>query len=702
MKNKIIAVAMVILVILVICSCLPVLSVSASATGTVNQWTNSMWSKLEADPNFLEYRDTIEDLDVLEKLNEKDFICFLGAVCTNYPFFAADTPIVDFYQDNKGFMLRFDNLKQYYDFRQFKYLYTENTPTYSIGSNLLYYSDYSSLFDSNSVFIVNDLNIYNQIVNHAQSNGFDTDNIYYCADPVKSFKDYINGQQHDFNPIVPPEGFNKNAIKYSDFLDCPYGKYGAEPYGTETENYVTSGLFTDLDLYYHSTFPKGGTYEHNEDIAFYIPLNDEAILKQLFKGQEHSWTDIFQTDENGLPVIDFNVWYRSWYLKNNQDKADWDGFFNTHFRSVHYEKDVFTPLDFFNDVYNTNKSSMSNFFTLASAGDNLYIKFTLGSHYSITHTNVGAIGGSQNITNNKAMFLGTRITHTATIIDPETGETGKNKDGLGSDISQADDSLSRPPTKDELKDLGFDYGYPNTKGDFPYAITIYRNGVEYFRMQFNKKPSVTADYFTDKCIKYGFNVDGLKMYMYFKEQNMSKYFDFSAGSNTYWTDEDFDENKLNTYDKQIINSLLNIDASEFSNTYTLYAWTNYTGEFPDNYNGFYVKFNWDLETSGHFQKNNSDDDYDYSQDYKKEDPYKDNNGNVQGGGDDGAALIPTEPKNDNSSIGADFDFSVETLTTMVNDLLVFIKSIFSVFPQWVWACLLVGLSVIVVLRILGR
>lgn len=575
---------------------------------------------------------------------------------------------------------------------------------------------YGGYYDDNYCYIVSDIDVYRSLV--SQFPNF-SEQIFYCSDPLNSFLTYSGN--YDFNPVVPPAGFSKNAIKYSNFLDCCYGKYGAEPYENETDNYVTSGLFTDLDLYYSSKFIKGtSSTDHNEDITFYIPAVDIKTLQLLYKDVDINWSS-FLTSAVGAPAaaasFDFISWYKKWYLlKDNPaiDNINWDIFFEKHFRSVHYEKDSFTPLDFFNDVYNKHYTSFNDFVKLKSIKDKLYIVFTMSSKYSVTHTGVGPVpGGGSNLGNDNAVFTGTRVTHTATRFDPKTGEVGKNKDGLGSDISQADDSLSRPPTKDELADLGFDYGYPNTHGSFPYAITIYRNGVEYFRMQFNKMPSVTSDYYSDKCIKYGFNIDNLKMYMYFKEQNMSKIFDFSDETvddrNT--TDKVFDyggisiDNPVDVLSDEcikIFQSLLNVDTSEFSNTYTLYAWTNYTGEFPDNYNGFYVKFNWDLEKSGHFQKNNSDDNYDYSRDYKKEDVKKDNNGNIQGGGDDGAKLVPTEPPGSASSLGADFDFNASTLTGMVGGLLNFVKGILSIFPAWTWAVLLVGFTIIVVLRVLGR
>lgn len=533
---------------------------------------------------------------------------------------------------------------------------------------------------------------------------------YQCSDIYKSFLTYLNSGNYDFNTVVPPAGFSKNAIKYSNFLDCPYGKYGAEPYENETDNYVTSGLFTDLDLYYSSKFIKGtSSTDHNEDITFYIPAVDIKTLQLLYKDVNINWAS-FLTSAVGAsaPSFDFSSWYKKWYLlKDNPaiDNINWDIFFEKHFRSVHYEKDSFTPLDFFNDVYNKHYTSFNDFVKLKSIKNKLYIVFTMSSKYSVTHTGVGPVpGGGSNLGNDNSVFTGTRVTHTATRFDPETGEVGKNKDGLGSDISQADDSLSRPPTKDELADLGFNYGYPNTQGDFPYTLTMFRNGVEYFKMYFSKKPSVTSDYYSDKCIKYGFNVDNMKIYMYFKEQNMSRLFDFTnkenftRENNPYWEDSSFVGKDITDTTLKILSNLMNIDTSEFSNTYTLYAWTNYVGEFPKNYNGFYCKFNWDLEKSGHFQKNNSDDNYDYSQDYEPDKGLKDNNGNTHGG----AVEKPTEVPSYNGFNNSDFQFDENNLWNYATSFLNFCAKAFLILPAFIWQLIACSIVIIIILRIAGR
>lgn len=533
---------------------------------------------------------------------------------------------------------------------------------------------------------------------------------YQCSDIYKSLLTYLNSGNYDFNPVVPPAGFSKNAIKYSNFLDCPYGKYGAEPYENETDNYVTSGLFTDLDLYYSSKFIKGtSSTDHNEDITFYIPAVDIKTLQLLYKDVNIDWSSFFTSAIGASSSsFDFSSWYKKWYLHEDNpaiDNINWDTFFEKHFRSVHYEKDSFTPLDFFNDVYNKKYTSFNDFVKLKSIKGKLYIVFTMSSKYSVTHTGVGTVpGGGSNLGNDNAVFTGTRVTHTATRFDPKTGEVGKNKDGLGSDISQADDSLSRPPTKDELADLGFDYGYPNTQGDFPYILTMYRNGVEYFKMYFSKKPSVTSDYYSDKCIKYGFNVDNMKIYMYFKEQNMSRLFDFTnkenftRENNPYWEDSSFVGKDITDTTLKILSNLMNIDTSEFSNTYTLYAWTNYTGEFPENYNGFYCKFNWDLEKSGHFQKNNSDDNYDYSQDYEPDKGVKDNNGNTHGG----AVEKPTEAPSYNGFNNSDFQFDENNLWNYATSFLNFCAKAFLILPAFIWQLIACSIVIIIILRIAGR
>lgn len=504
---------------------------------------------------------------------------------------------------------------------------------------------------------------------------------YQCSDVYKLFLAYLNKTNYNFNVIVPPDGFNKTAIKYYAWDDGPKGKYQLDYYDINLENYAKCGLFADVQTYYSSTFnnDKSINFMHKENITFYVDVTD--VLRDI-----DGFNSAFNYSDSEI---------ESFLNKDNRMSSITD-YFNKHFRAVHYEKSNYSWRDFFSDTRHSNTFKFKCYID-DSMHNKVYATFDIKSYYSYLED----VGSSKT-----GMLTGYRVVHTSSRIDATSGELGKNKDGLGSDISQADDTVSRPPTKQELADMGFENGYQNTEGNFPYTATIYRNGVNYFSMSFSKKPAVTSDYYSDQCIKYGFNVNNMKIYMYFKEQNMSKVFDFTNKENftgsdyLYWEDDNFPLKPVSETALQILANIMNIDTSDFNNTYKLYMWTNYTGKFPDNYNGFYVKFNWNLE-DGNFQRNNSDDDYDYSQDFVKESPRKDNNGNIQGGGDDGAALIPTEAPSQGLN-NTNFSFDDNTLWGYSNQFLVFCARCFTVLPGWIWLLIASGIAIIIVLRILGR
>ena len=488
---------------------------------------------------------------------------------------------------------------------------------------------------------------------------------YYSANPYQSFLDYLNIGKADFNKIEPPEGFDKSAIKDSYCFDNPYNNYGFKPYKNDFENYLTSGLFSDLNIYYDSHFNLDSEHEHSETINFYVDM----------------------TSSDGNLVEDYHDHFSKhlldYYLGVEIPEKELSSFINSHFRAVHFERDSYSVLDFFNPGYSDyDYSSFNEFISVEMIDSKCYLKFTLGSDYTF----------SGNI------FLGHRITHTCSYINANTGAIGGSGNGLGSDMSQADDTVSRPPTKDELKDFGFDYGYPNTDGSFPYKLTIYRNSKEYALIYFNKMPSVASTWYSNKCIDYAVNVNDIKLYLYFKEQNMSKLIDFTTNEeDMYYSEGHVLQNPITDTVLKIFYKLLNVDTSEFSNTYTLHFWTNYSGSF-DNMSGFYCKFNWNLEESGHFQKNNSDDDYDYSQDYSPEDSFTDNNGNIHGGAVD--VITPTQGGDFN--FNEEFEVNSESLTGMATNYLKLLTKIFAVFPDWVWSVLFLGFAIIVACRLLGR
>lgn len=539
---------------------------------------------------------------------------------------------------------------------------------------------YGGHYDDNYCYIVSDIDVYRSLVSKFPNF---SEQIFYCANPLNSFLKYIDSGNYDFNPIVPPDGFNKTAIKFYAWDDSPKGEYQLDYYDINLENYAKCGLFADVPTYYSSTFnnDKSVNFMHKENITFYVDVTD--VLRDI-----DEFNSAFNYSDSEI---------ENFLNKDNRMSRITD-YFNKHFRAVHYEKSNYSWRDFFNDTRRSNTFKFKCYID-SSYHNKVYATFDIKSYYSYLED----VGSSKT-----GMLTGYRVVHTSSRIDATSGELGKNKDGLGSDISQADDTVSRPPTRQELADMGFENGYPNTEGDFPYTLTIYRNGTEYFKMYFSKKPSVSSDFYSSQCIKYGFNVDDMKIYMYFKEQNMSKLFDFTDDTvrdrNT--TDNLFDYGGITIVDPidvlsdqgiKIFQNLLNVDTSEFCNTYTLYAWTNYTGKFPDHYNGFYCKFNWDLENSGHFQKNNSDDDYDYSKDFKKDDGKKDNNGNIHGG----AVEKPTEVST-NGFNNTDFSFDDNTLWGYSNQFLVFCARCFTVLPAWIWLLIASGIAIIIVLRILGR
>ncbi|MEE1124865.1 MAG: hypothetical protein U0L18_02870 [Acutalibacteraceae bacterium] len=553
-------------------------------------------------------------------------------------------------------------------------------PCYDISgaSNSTYIASLTIWKNSRDIFLSKSVSLggkYTHLVTSDKNLYIDSKIIhfYYSENPYQSFLDYLNISNIDLNPIVPPEGFNKSAIKYSNSNDCPYGKYNYKPYKNDMENYETAGLFTDLKIYYDSDFNYESVHDHSETIDFYIDVSDVFV--------EHYGYTLFDYYNYGWDLPDLNV------------------LFKEHFRVVHYEKDSYTPLEFFNSASGTSYSSLGDFFTVAKVGEQYFLKFSLKSEYSIINTGVSVEPGSSNLTNNTTIFSGKRITHTCSHINPDTGDIGASGNGLGSDISQADDNFSRPPTKDELENLGFNRGYPNTSGNYPYKVTIYRNGSEYVQMYFNSMPSVSSTYYSNKCIDYGVNVNNRKIYIYFKEQHMSKIIDFTTNEDDmYYSDGHFFENPITDGTLNILNNLLNVDTSEFSNTYTLHMWTNYTGEFPDNMNGFYCKFNWNLENSGHFQKNNSDDDYDYTQDYIPEDSFTDNNGNIHGG----AVEPPTEDPLYNGFNNQDFSFDENSLWEYADSFLGFCARAFKVLPNFIWQLIGCSMVIVIVLRIAGR
>lgn len=629
------------LIILVSINILPVSAEEATGTTTVNNWTAQNWKDF-FNPDL----DPTTDIKKYEEL-AKDYFKSNGYIVKNSIIMAS-------YYDIEP-----TDLRLYVTDGNFKFSedIINNQAYVKMTVENLTYVKCLSISPSGDIDIIDDNSLTSRYVVY-NATSLNVQNYFYCANPYQSFLDYLKMGKADFNKIVPPEGFDKSAIKDAYCFDNPYNNYGFKPYENDFENYLTSGLFSDLKIYYDSYFNVDSEHEHSETINFYVDASE-------------AFTDYF-----GHTLFDYYNY--KWDLP--EEMSD---FMNSHFRAVHFERDSYSVLDFFNPGYRDLKyTSFNEFISVEKIKENYYLKFTLGSDYTFAGN----------------VFLGHRITHTCSYINTDTGTIGGSGNGLGSDMSQADDTVSRPPTKDELIDMGFDYGYPNTNGSFPYKLTIYRNGKEYALVYFNKMPFVTSNWYSNKCIDYAVNVNDVKLYLYFKEQNMSKLIDFTTNDeDMYYSEGHVLQNPVTDVVLKIFYKLLNVDTSNFSNTYTLHFWTNYSGSF-ENMSGFYCKFNWDLEESEKFQKNNSDDDYDYSQDYKPEDAFTDNNGNTHGGAVD--VITPTQGSDFN--FNEEFEVNSESLTGMATNYLKLLTKIFAVFPDWVWSVLFLGFAIIVACRLLGR
>lgn len=541
--------------------------------------------------------------------------------------------------------------------------------------------------------IVNDLDIYNSIhslVAEARLNGYDVsaDNLYYCDDPRTLFLKYINNLIYaDYNVLSAPDEYSASGIVYSNGVECPYAEVGSW-YENEMHDYETAGLYSKIPSYFHNEFNLGSSYDHDETIDFFYTLD--------------------VTDYDFDKYMDLQIgWIKDYSLFGKfsiYELFDFDTFFNDNFCAIHYKKDDYTVIDYFNNIFHTEYTNYTDFIKneyislyafKQEKNITIFIHFRVNSRYTLDYVDVPTTGGLGNV-----LFIGDRFTHNSIYLDDNGVNTNDN--GLGSDISQADPDRSRPYTQSELKEMGFEFGFPNTDGNFPFYATIYRNGLEYFRLYFSKQPFVSSTYFSDKCIDYCINVDNMKIYMYFKEQNMSKVFDFTklVNDDNWFYNQDIYNNSVPISDLALtlLKDILFVDTETFKDTYNLHIWTNYTGDYPENFNGFYCKFNWSLDGSDLFEKNNSDDNYDYSQDYVPEDSITDNNGNIHGG----AVETPTEGNISTGPLDVPFEFSVSALYEYCSLMFNFLSRTFSLLPDFFWYILLVSLVIVVVLRIAGR
>lgn len=654
-------------------------------TTTINLWSSSMFDKYLHDYDFSDI-----SYDNLLDISRKTSSCIVQfdkkynsgyAFLSHCNFFMTDADIS--YKTSTsnptsgGFYASFFNRYQYFPHSDgFNHGQSD-------GSSKVFLSvSYNGTYSDNYCYIVSDIDVYRSLV--SQFPAF-SDQIWFCDNPAKSFLDYFNAGQYNFTDIKLLDGY-KNLIKFYDQFDSPKGNYNVNYYDNPLENYINSGVMFKDDVYYQNSKLDDDkkAFQISQLVDFYIIPNEST---------QQSFTNMrlfdFLDSNMSLNAVDN-------YLKENSCALYYD------------ESGILETSDWYTKHIVNGQSIVTNFATNFKLGywkdkQQFYIKFTMPDAYSRL----------ENADKTSVILTGCHTKHSCQAVNPKTGE--EISAGFGKNINNADNA--KRPSKKELLDNGWQRGYPNTKGNYPYKMTLNVNGEEYLYVYFANMPSVASNFFSDNCIQYGVNFYGTKGYFYDPVNNVSHEFDMTNFS----TDETRDFNNKNYFgsasvkvrdpldavkdflgssSQSVTADFLGIDISEFTNTFTAYFWTNYTGSLKAGYKGYYVQFNWRLEGNEHFRKNNSDDTHNYDDDYKKDEAIKDNNGNTHGGAVEDATT--GNVYGDNNFRNDDFNFDDNTLWSYANQFLAFAAKCFTVLPEWVWMLIGSSFVIIIILRLLGR
>lgn len=529
-----------------------------------------------------------------------------------------------------------------------------------------------------------------------------TCNVYFADNPIRSVYEYV----YDIDSYYlcdKVDGY-KSMLRYYDCFDSPAG-VNDKVYQDEYENWVSASVSFKDDVYFSSTKISNkeadNQFMHNEMFRFYIIPNEEyqarfsadyndSITAARAIAKEYMDNNIAVTHYSD-GVISFVDWYQEKILPSMPSSYSSSGF----------------------NVWKINKVAVSNDKNITVNGndeprDIYYISFWMPDTYTYLDSQDG-----------HSVLSGYHTQHWYPEIDISNGIIINNS-GFGSDISNSD--FADHPDRDVLLQQGWQSGYPNNSGDYPYKITCNVNGEPYLNFYFSKMPGVTSTLYSNSMIKYSVDFFNTEGYIYDPVANCSTAFDFT----NLYTENDANFNTENYFEiggltlrdpiDAIVDFLgksaedfamgslstqLGVDYYDFSENFKMYLWTNYTGSITANkYKGYYVQFNWNLEEADNFIKDSSSDDYDYSQDYLPDDGFKDNNGNTHGGG----IITDTSAGGSGStdSTVTQFDFNDTNLWLYANGFLKFSAAAFTVLPGWIWALLGTSMTILIVLRILGR
>lgn len=671
---------------------IPLFAIPASATDTdVNLWTYKDWKNFFGETfDFTKYTDTvIAKLEELSK-NEKQFV-WIKNYSEMFSYECDDDGIDIFSPDvsTPGFSFRTSSSKVY----PYTYFYPTTTSYYSSTTAHMPFVPYSA----DEIYILSDYNEYIEAVNSGLFS--DCSNIYYCKNPFQSLIDFIESLAYDnmFYDVYPLKDGHQNIIRFYDCFDSYYGEYQYDFYEDNMLNYLNSSFSINSPIYYQ---PKGldtnhqlegADLQHNEMYYIYIPVPDDFSISQT---NEHL-TSLGSAIHYEKGPIDFGTWYDT-YIKPWLSKVS----ANSDYKLITLKNVEPSTTD--NPTVNTTDKKQ----------DINLLRLTFPSFYTFLESSEDDKGFI--MTGCRTMSTGQKVN----LSDGSIDDTAK--DGIGSNIDGGD-YLDDKDTDDLLAN-GFKNGYPN-KSNYSYKITVNKNGYILYEIYFDRKPVVKSNFYSDSQIVYDVDFNLTRGYFYAKQQNC--YIDFNFRnqneedylySNGNFIDNVTDDIKKSMANKfaQIVDCFVNgvgyftqkdyeyVNYEKYLTEKIIRVWTNYTGQLTGVYRGYYVQFNWDLESDKDFIKNNSDDDHNYSDDFLDDgDGFKDNNGNIHGGGTSTDTSLDTSVDED-FNFDEEFEFNTESLTNMISNFLKLLTKMFSVFPEWVWAVLFIGFSIIVACRLLGR
>ncbi len=711
MLKKIFCVLITLIILIPLCA-IPAsadsdVTTGSSTSGTdVNLWTYKMWEEYYGEVDV-----TTRDFDFIREITDYDynFISIDTANKQSNGYYIAsyylkgDEISYELTDTLSGFLAsdtEFTANRRYFNNSSVSNdltVYYNNSlyDGYSINFGM-YYSESINLVNNYYVWLVSDLNIYNSFVKAFPDFA---DQIYYCSDPTKSFLDYIDSLKYDdmFYDVYPLKDGYQNIIRFYDCWDSFYGKYTYDFYTDNMLNYLNSSYCIDSPIYFQGKGIDtghqldGAELQHNEIVHIYIPVPDDFSVTNA----NDYLTSIGTAVHYEKGPMDFSTWYNDYIVP-------WCKQFpiNSEYKLITL-KNV-EPSTFDKPTVNTSdKKKDVNLLRIAFPSAYTFIESTSSE------------GGF--------LMSGCRTMSTALKVDISNGSVDNTaKDGIGSDIDGGD--YSDDKDADELLADGWKNGYPN-KSSYPYKITVNKNGYVLYEIFFDKKPKIKSNFYSDSQLAYDVDFNYTRGYVYAKQQNC--YIDFDFRSQTEddlmssdgtlsdsITDEisEFQAKQAIAFSR-IFDCLVNgvsyivsgepseKDYSKYITEKVVRLWTNYTGQLTGAYRGYYVQFNWDLESDKDFIKNNSDDDHNYSEDFLDDgDGFVDNNGNTHGG----AVELPTDGDVVNGFNNEDFSFDENSLWDYADSFLGFCARAFKVLPAFCWQLIACSIVIIIMLRILGR